>query len=376
MRLGLKRSIMSIRLVLGVMLALAVFLGFALANGTVAHADIASTAFLRMPSRFMTDDLNLSSRGLGEICFSRDLMPDGTVCNPAFSDEVQQGFLMGRLYVGNGYSAMNTANQLVFQPITSDFLKNLFQNNNVVSLDGEASLIFAGKYFSASFSPYRVQYFSEIHNPNLPVIAIQAAVERELEFQGGAPLGALSSSLRDFSVGAKLRILDRHYVDGQFSLIDAGLNDPRTILPVRQQFAAFLDPSVGWRPSIGKWKFWTSAGLVNLGNVTNPDPLYDTPLDVAAGVGVEAPLHYGQLRLGLDMVNLVHGDLASMPRIGGSYKLGIIEGMAGWNQNAVTGGLLFGFQVVQAGIIYEFMRSELDGGLSENRISTELSVKL
>jgi hypothetical protein len=350
-----------------------------LSSSSSAHAAVSSSAFLRMPSRFMTANLNLSSRGLGELCYGRDLMPDGTICNPAFSDEVKDGFLMGRIYVGNGYTAMSAANQLVFQPVSQEFLRDLFKRNNVVSLEGEASLVFATQYFQASFSPYRVQYFSEIHNPNLPVIGIQAAVERALELQGGVPLGFVAKSLNDVSVGTKLRILDRNYVSGRFSLAEVlAEKEPRRILPTRHQFAAYLDPSIGWRPTFGKWKLWTSVGVVNLGNATNPDPLYESPVDVATGTGVEAPVGYGRLRLGLDLVNLIHHgeSAASMFRLGGSYKLGIIEGMAGWNENAVTGGLLFGFQIVQAGIVYEFMRSELDGGISENKISTEISVRL
>src|SRR4051812_2724214 len=84
-------------------------------GGATSRADVpTSSAFLQIPSRFMSNDLSLSSRGLGEICYSRDLMPDGTACNPAFSDSVTQGFLMGRIYLGNGYSALSTANSLVF----------------------------------------------------------------------------------------------------------------------------------------------------------------------------------------------------------------------------------------------------------------------
>jgi hypothetical protein len=368
------------RLTFGLMLVVAALVGSVFAvSPRRARADIATSAFLRMPSRFMSEDLNLSSRGLGELCYARDLMPDGSVCNPAFSDEVEHGFLMGRLYVGNGYAAVSTANQLIFQPVTQEFLRDLFQRNNVVSLEGAASLVFASKYFQASFSPYRVQYFSEIHNPNLAVIGIQATIERALEFQGGTPLGFISPAMREFSVGAKLRILDRLYVSGRFSLAEAMVEQPRKLLPVREQFAAYLDPSIGWRPTLpGKWKLWSSVGLVNLGNVTNPDPLYESPVDLALGTGVEAPVSYGRLRLGLDIVNVInHGnDAASMFRLGGSYRLGIIEAMAGWNDNAVTGGVLFGFQFVQAGIIYEFVRSDLDTGVNENRISTEVSVRL
>jgi hypothetical protein len=358
-------------------IALIAVLTAAIASTQPAYADLSSSAFLAMPSRFGTEDLSLSSRGLGETCYSRDIMPDGSVCNPAFSDSVHEGFLMGRLYLGNGYTALSSANSLLFQPVSSDFLKGLFQNNTT-TLEGEASLVFATKYFSASFTPYRVQYFSEVQNPNYPVIAVQAAVERELEFQGGTALGGISPVLKDFSVGAKLRLINRTFVSGEFSLAQVGADDPQSLLPVQKQLAAYLDPTIGWRPTVGRWKLWTSLGLVNLGTSNNPTPLYQAPVDIAGGVGVEPPLKYGRLRLGLDMVNLINngGDAASMFKLGGSYKLGIMEAMGGWNENAITGGFLFGFQVVQVGVVYEFLRSELDGGFSENRISTEASIKL
>jgi hypothetical protein len=285
---------------------------------------------------------------------------------------------MARLYLGNGYTALSTANQLIFQPVSRDFLQNLFQHQNVTTLEGNASLVFATRYFSASFSPYRVQYFSEVQNPNFPVIAIQASIERSLEFQGGVSLGELSPRLRELSVGARLRLLDRNYVSGSFSLAQSLTDSPQSLLPVRQQFAAYLDPTIAWRPAIGKWRLWSSLGLINLGGASTGDPLYKTSVDIAGGVGVEPPLKYGRLRLGVDFINVFNngGDAASIFRLGGSYQLGILEAMAGYNENSVVSGLLFAFQVVQAGVLYEFRRAELEGGFSDNRISTEISVKL
>lgn len=353
-----------------------------LVSSGVAHAasgSLTSSAFLRMPSRFMSSQLSLSSRGLGETCYSRDLMPDGTVCNPAFADEVKSGFLMGRVFLGNGYAAVTSANQLLFQPVSKEFLLNLFRRQNVISLEGNASLIFGTKYFSASFSPYRVQYFSEIHNPNYAVVGIQASVERALELQGGAPIDGLIPALKGVSVGGKLRLIDRTYVNGSFSIAQViAAEDSRSVLPVKQQYAAYLDPTVAWRGALARWKISASATAVNVGKISSDDPVYDSPLDLALGFGVEPPVKYGRLRLGLDFVSVVRpvDGAGSIPRFGGSYRLGVLEGLVGWHQNAITGGMLFGFEILQAGIVYEFMRSELEGGFSDNRISTELSVRL
>jgi hypothetical protein len=341
-----------------------------------ADASLSSSAFTQVPSRFNTHELTLGSRGLGETCYSRGVLPDGTVCNPAYLDEAPPGFLMGRIFLGNGYTALSTANSLLFQPLTRDFLQGLFQNN-VTSLETNVSLVFQAKYFSASFSPYRVQYFSEVHNPNYPVIAVHAAVERALTFSGGSSLEVVNPALKDFSAGAKLRILDRNYIHGSFSMSETLTQNPSDLLPVKEQFAAYFDPTLAWRPSRAPWKLRGSVGLVNVGKTSNNDPLYQEPIDAVAGVGVEPPVGFGHLRLGMDAVGLAHADgLASMLRLGTSYQLGIMEAMGGWNENAVTGGIQFGFQVLQAGIVYEFVRSEIEGGSSEKRISTEISIRL
>ena len=79
----------------------------------------------------------------------------------------------------------------------------------------------------------------------------------------------------------------------------------------------------------------------------------------------------------LDLVNLLHGeDLASRFRFGTSYQFGILELMSGLNKNSLTSGLQFSLQIIQVGIVYEFIRDDFGGTSPESKISTELSVKL
>jgi hypothetical protein len=99
-------------------------------------------------------------------------------------------------------------------------------------------------------------------------------------------------------------------------------------------------------------------------------------------MGVEPPVGYGRLRLGLDLVNLVHADDAvSRIRAGGSYRYGMVEVMTGVNSRSWTWGLQFVLQFIQAGIAYEFVRSDLyslagNGSAFESRISTDFGVRL
>ena len=51
------------------------------------------------------------------------------------------------------------------------------------------------------------------------------------------------------------------------------------------------------------------------------------------------------------------------------------EAMVGANTNAYTAGLDFNFSFINLGLVYEFVRTDLDGGPFENRIATEFGIK-
>ena len=330
-----------------------------------------------MPSRFHTLELTVASRALGEICFSRDTMPDGTVCNAAFLPEQRDSVLLGRAFIGNGYTALSTADQFIYQPISKEFLQTLFQNQNVTSVEAHIGLTFSSKHFSAGFSPYRVQYVSEIHNPNLPVIAIHASVERSFTLAGGIPLEMLDRSLGGFSFGTRARLLQRKYVHGSFSMFQAISDDPRALLPTKSQTAVLLDPTLGWTSPKTLWKPRASLGLSNLGKTWPDDALFPISTDLTAGLGVEPPVKFGRFRVGLDLVNLLYApDLLSRTRLGTSYQFGVVEIMAGMNAHSLSGGLEMGLQIIQVGIVYEFIRDDFGGTSPESRISTEIAIRL
>ncbi len=357
--------------------ALAAFSLAALAPGPAAAA-VGESAFTRIPSRFHSLDLTAGSRALGETCHSRALMPDGTACSPAYLPEVREGTLLARLYLGNGYAAASTANRFLFEPISKEFLQDLFRRQNVTGLEAHAGLAFTGPGFTVSFSPYRVQYVSEVHNPNFPVIALHAAVERSLGVGGGWRVG------RDFSVGVRGRLLERHFVHSSFSLFQALAEEPRSLLPVRVQRAALVEPAFAWVPRKLAWRPRLSLMATNLGPVWRDGPpetepaLYPSRPDLAFGAGLEPPVGFGDLRVGVDLVELLHAGqgLSSRLRLGASYRFGILEAMTGWNATSTAAGVQFALGVAQVGIVYELVRSDGSAGGFGEKIATELAIRL
>lgn len=343
-----------------------------------ARAIPSDYAFDRIPSHFLTRELTAGSRALGEVCHSRRQMPDGTVCNPAYLHLSQENALLARIYVGNGYSAISTANKFLFEPLSQQFLQELFQKQSATSLEANLGLAFTARNFSATFSPYRVQYIAEVHNPNLPVVAVSAALERQLTFASGTSLGFVAKEISDFSIGGSLRLVERTFVHNSFSLPQTVTDNPRSLLPVQKQKGIFFEPSLGWSRTVYlPWKFHSAMTVRNLGKAWPYSSLYSELTDLEWGFGIERPFGVGTINLGIDLVNVFRGtSLENRLRAGTSYKFGIMEIMAGANDTALSAGMQFGIQFIQGGIVYEFMRSDTAGRPLENRIATEVTIKL
>lgn len=305
-------------------------------------------------------------------------MPDGSVCNPAFLPYLTDNLFMGRVFIGNGYTALSSADKFIFKPISREFLQDLFSNQNVTSVEAHAGLLFATQNFNAGFSPYRVQYVSEVHNPNFPVIAIHAAIEQSFYLGTGFELGDLSPKLKEWSVGLKARFLKRNYVHGSFSMFQAVTDEPRNLLPAKEQTALLIDPAIAWsRKTKGGPRYSATASVSNLGQHWPVDPLYPDPVSLNLGTGAEIPLPLGRARAGLDITGInSSGNVWDTLHFGGAYLLGITQIMAGANSHSLTAGAAFGFQLLQASVIYEFIRDDFSETAVSSRISTEFTVRL
>ena len=343
-----------------------------------AQAADTSQAFSSVPSRFRSTELTLGSRGLGELCYSRDTMPDGTVCNPSQYPFVKENLVLGRAFIGNGYDAIRTAHQFIFDTLTKEFLQSMFNSQNVTSIEGNLNLVFNAKYLGVTFAPYRVQFVSELSNPNFPVVAVHAAIERKIEVASGVELDSLGGVFTEMSTGVKMRFLDRQFVHGSFSLFDAISSDPRTLLPAQSQRALLFDPTLTWHATRVLWQPRFTIGAQNIGFHSSTNAIYpDTP-DMVLGLGVEPYLGYGRLRLGVDVTDVfTASDIPSRFKVGGSYRFGIIEVMSGWNSKSTTAGIIFGFKFAQVGIVYEFIRYDLStNAQASSKIATEFSVRM
>lgn len=350
---------------------------FSIFNCRLSHSSVGQSAFTSIPSRFKTKNLTLSSRALGETCISQVQLSDGTVCNPSFLHYVKEPKMIGSIFFGNGYSALSTVNNLVNNTVTQETLRHLFEKQNTIGLEANVSVGYYGKNFSASYSPYRVQYFSEIHNPNLPVIAIHASIEQHLTFSYGNTIDFMPKDSGKFSFGVQTRLIKREFVHGSFTLPQVLTEDPSQLLPNKQQYIGFINPSLAWVPESNPLGMRLSLAGKNFGFRSSDDPLYVEKPDFEFGVGMRKWIGYGKLDLGIDITDIINEEsILSRFRLGAAYQIGVFTGMIGINQDNLSLGMQFDIKMFRVGISYEFIRSEIQQGNPENLLATELGVEL
>lgn len=335
------------------------------------------SAFTSVPDRFAAEELTLSSRGLGLICLARKELPDGSVCNPTALDSVTHPRLVARAFLGNGFTNLDRANRLINQPITRDVLQGLFTEESTTGIEANLGLSYAMPHLGATFTPYRIQFVSEIHNPGLPVVKLAAAMEREVSVMTGVGLGRLTQTLEGFKVGAKARFLHRRVLSSEFGLIELSTQDPGTLVPVLEGAAVFFEPVVSWEGRLGRVHLLASAQIKNLGGAWGASGVFTAPTDGEFGFGLGVPLPLGELRIGAEAVRIFTAlSLAERFRLGASYKLGVLEVLGGANAAAVTGGLHLALGWVQAGIVYEAYRAAWERTDLVSRLSTEISFRV
>ncbi len=350
---------------------------FFLFTAVNVFAAVTEYAFSEIPSRFHTHQLTAGSRALGELCYSRYTMPDGTVCSPSLLSYTEENSLLLQMYLGNGYGALSTADNFVNKTLTKEFLEQLFRQNNSTSVDANAGLVFTAKYFSASFQPYRVQYASEVHNPNFPVIAVHAAKERSLGLKGGVPLSWVDTRLEKWTLGLSINAFERKFLHGSFSLFQALTEDANQFLPIKEQSGVHFEPALSYKEDASLWNLLGTLSVSHLGPTWGEDPAYPNHQDLNLGLGISPEIGFGKWSLGVDFVNLISGEgFMDRFRIGTSYALGAMEVMTGWNRDYLAVGLQYRISIIQAAIVYEFMTHEYGGLSGGSKIATEISVRL
>lgn len=300
-----------------------------------------------VPNSFNQVDTSLGIKGVGYACLSMTMLQDNLPCQPAFLTYTKEPSFTAQITAGNGYTALKTGDQLLNQHVSKEFLKSLFNENQVIEMEAVGDLFFKTKYFGAKFIPYKLNYFSVIRNSAYPTIALHAMQEKTFVFQGAHTIW------NDVHLGAQARLVDRKFIHKEFTLFQVLAEDGAATLTPQEQKAVFIEPGVAYVMPIA-WKPRASLLWTNLGYVDKTYEVLDTSPQPQFGVGVSPPLKYGTLEVGIDYkkVGPASDTVDQQLFYGAAYTLGATQFTGGFNSQNINGGVSFNLSSVNVGIIY------------------------
>ncbi|HEX4924140.1 MAG TPA: hypothetical protein VFV50_08640, partial [Bdellovibrionales bacterium] len=221
---------------------------------------------------------------------------------------------------------------------------------------------------SIAFTPYHLSYVSVVRNQAYPVVALRAAQERSLRVQAGGPVTPW------LQAGLQTRLVDRKFVQNEFSMFEA-IADGESVLAPKEQKLVYLEPGLTILGA-GTWEPKLSAMISNMGftdrtfEETKQSPVLDT------GVGVAPPIGFGKLELGLNYrASDMRPDLWDRFGLGADYRLGLIEATMGWGREYLNFGLMSSFWSAHVAVLFSSMKYKTAdlGEASRSSVMTEFS---
>jgi len=310
----------------------------------------ADLAFSRNARTFETQHSTLVMKGLAHSCLSILDIPDGLPCNPAMTPFNRKPVLGVEVMLSNGYPALNNVRKMLDGKITQELVDLLFAQGQITQIEANADVNFRSKYLNAQYSPISVKGFSVVRNEANPDIELYAVEEKGFTFQTGLPV------FRDFYAGVQTRFLQRKFIRQRFKAVQLATQEGKDLLKPKEQSVAYVEPGMtyflgqAWRPRL-------SVFVANLGFVSQEYAELSQPVEGQYALGISPPLPWGDLDLTFEYRSMNYQEeWAQRLRVGALYRFGSMYLMGGADANGFSGGVYYGLDKFNAGIMYSTTR--------------------
>jgi hypothetical protein len=312
----------------------------------IATAQTSGLAFSRNARTFELQHSTLVMKGLANACLTMTIVPDGLPCNPAMTPLNTKPSLGAEFQLSNGYSSLQNVRKILDGKVDQELVDTLFSQGKIIQVEANADIGFHSKFLSGQYTPLSVKGFSVVRNEANPDIDFYAIEETGFSFQSGYEI------YNDLFAGVQIRTMNRKFIKQRFKLVVLGTQAGQDLLKPKEQSVAYLEP--GFTYFLGKtWKPRVSLFVVNLGYVSkNYDELPEPP-EAQLGFGISPPMAWGDLDLSFEYRSMSYEeeDLKKL-RFGAMYHFGSMYLTGGIDNNGISGGVFYGLDKVNAGIVY------------------------
>lgn len=316
------------------------------AFSNLAIAQTSDLAFSRNARTFETQHSSLVMKGLANACLTIITIPDGLPCNPAMTALNKKPSLGAEIQLSNGYSAMDNVRKLMDSKVTQELIDTLFTEGKIIQIEATTDINFNSKHLSGQYTPFSIKSFSVVRNEANPDVDLYAMEENGFTFQTGYKF------YDDLYGGIQVRALHRKFIKQRFKLIVLGTQAGKDLLKPKEQSVTYIEP--GFTYFLGQeWKPRISVFLINTGFVSQKYEELSEPIEGQIGFGISPPMTWGDLDLSLEYRSMTYeeSDLKKI-RFGTLYHFGSMYLTGGIDSNGISGGVFYGLDKINAGIIY------------------------
>ncbi len=315
-----------------------------------AKEAFAELAFSSNARTFETQHSTLSVKGLAHSCLTLTTIPDGLPCNPAQTPLNSSPKLGVELLLSNGTSSLENLKKLLDGEVNQDLVDTLFNEGQIMQIESNSDVNFQSKFFNAQYVPYTIKGLSVVRNEADPDVDLYVVEEKAFLFQTGYEI------FNDFYAGIQTRFVDRKFINKRFKLISLGTQAGSDLLRPQHQTATYIEPGFTYFLE-KKWRSRVSLMVVNSGTISEKNDDLKTPVEVQLGFGFSPPIGWGVLDISLEYrsMNYNENDLQKL-RLGSMYRFGSMYLTAGIDANGISGGVFYGLDQINAGIMYSTTR--------------------
>ncbi len=317
-------------------------------KATIGAAQTADLSFSRNARTFETQQASLVSKSMAFACLSMMIMPDGLPCNPAFTPVRKTATLGIEGLISNGYSTLSTMQKIFSGTIDQDLINTLTdKEKRVLQIEGNAEIDLMSQYLNARYTPISLKFFSVLRNEAYPQINLYAVQEESFTAQTGFEF------TKGFYAGLQLRSLNRKFITKDFAAAQLGTDNAKQLLTPETEQATYFEPGLAYVYD-SPWKPRFSAMLVNFGVQSDGFKDLIEPAEGQFSLGISAPLKWGNLEFEVDYRSMTYSEPSIVERLhwGALYHLGTMYLTGGVDYNGASGGIYYGLEQINAGIMY------------------------
>jgi len=285
-------------------------------------------------------------KGVAHACLTVLVVPDGLPCNPSLLALVPKNRLGIQALLSNGYSTLDRMRRLMSGQLTQATIDDLFSDERVLQIEGNAEIDFVTPYFAAAYTPITAKYFSVVRNEANPDVELSTVEEKNFILQTGYKFGDW------IYLGVTGKQYSRKYIKSRFHLIDLATEAGKDAIKPRNQNGITLSPAATvFFP--GSLKPRVAIMVANLGFVKGDREYLEDPIDFQGGVGITVPLGWAEMDFGIDYRSLSYDEVfGERFHFGTVFRFGAMSLFSGADHHGLSGGVSYGLEQINAGILF------------------------